>query len=189
MTGEDILSVLFLALICIVIAGLVMNLSPKELIIPSFAFIAISLWIAYDYMLLNRYKVKVQQVEKAYESDLKKVIDDINNDTLAGGPIDENNLIAEPNKQVAPPEKQSLKEFEIDMYNNAATIQDMYKQMGCTGDNMIANRMKYMALQAQASQVARAGWNARSFQPYVEEELRQASQRDWWENDALNAQF
>ena len=51
--GEDILSVIFLALICIVIAGIVHRIAPGQMMVPTFALIAVCLWIAYDYMLLH----------------------------------------------------------------------------------------------------------------------------------------
>lgn len=56
MHGDDILSIIFLALICLVVAALVGQFArdKPQLIIPSFIFIAISLWIAYDYMTLQR---------------------------------------------------------------------------------------------------------------------------------------
>jgi hypothetical protein len=57
--GEDILSVIFLALICIIIAGIINKLAPSGMMIPTFALVAVCVWIAYDYILLKRYKAKL----------------------------------------------------------------------------------------------------------------------------------
>ncbi len=44
--GEDLLSVVFLALVCIVIAGIVHKMVPSGMMVPTFALIAICLWVA-----------------------------------------------------------------------------------------------------------------------------------------------
>ena len=84
--GSDILSVLFLALVCIVISGLVYKFAPRNsnLIIPSFAFIAVALWIAYDYMMLSRYKAKEKcRKDNANAQSLHDMVSDINSTSTA----------------------------------------------------------------------------------------------------------
>lgn len=80
-------------------------------------------------------------------------------------------------------------EFDIDLYNNQLSIQELHKDMGCSGDNKLANRMKYMGLQAKVSQDIRARMNRHSIQQFWEEELRDNENRDWWdaEQDYLDA--
>lgn len=68
-------------------------------------------------------------------------------------------------------------------------IKAAHVDMGCSGDNQICNRMKYMAKQAQESQNIRAKWNARSLQPFVEAELREHANRTWWHQDHLDPEF
>jgi hypothetical protein len=79
MKGSDIISVLFLALVCIVIAGCILRIAPKSLIIPSFALISICLWIAYDFMMLKRYRMKLKKV--SLEKEIRDDVIDINADT------------------------------------------------------------------------------------------------------------
>jgi hypothetical protein len=67
--GEDILSVIFLALICIVIAGIIYNIAPGQMMVPSFALIAVCMWIAYDYILIQRHKAKKACLETPAELD------------------------------------------------------------------------------------------------------------------------
>lgn len=76
MKGLDIISVLFLGLVGIIIAALIMKIAPKSLIIPSFVFISICLWIAYDYMLLRRYRMKMKKLQSVSEN-----TNDIHKDT------------------------------------------------------------------------------------------------------------
>ncbi len=198
--GEDILSVIFLALVCIVIAGIVNKLAPSGMMIPTFALIAVCLWIAYDYILLQRYKAKQscslhkknkEELEKMEEEqegnintgdrDLQDMIDDL-----------ENKYSEEKNKDYEDLNTSKAKhkgEFDIDLYNKELSVQELHKDMGCSGDNKLANRMKYMGLQARMSQEIRSRLNRYSLQPYWEEELRANENRDWWdaEQDYLDA--
>ncbi len=61
MKGSDIISVLFLVLVSIIISSLVTNISPTTMIIPTYVLIAVCLWIAFDYMLLKRYRNLVKK--------------------------------------------------------------------------------------------------------------------------------
>jgi hypothetical protein len=73
--------------------------------------------------------------------------------------------------------------FDIDMYDRELSVQELFKDTGCCGDTRMANRMKYMGLQARMSQDIRARWNAEKFRPYFEEELDDNEHRDWWDNE------
>lgn len=186
--GKDILSVIFLALICIVIAGIVKNLAGSNinLIIPSFVFIAIGLWIAYDYMMIKRYKAK----ERCMQNKMDELQDELEAriliNQIAEESEDNRNIpdLEVNNNVIEPPEKRSDNEYDIDIYN-AVSIKDMHTNMGCTGDTMLCNRMKYMAVQPQKSKEIRAQWNKYSFLPYLEEELQEHANREWWNSDHL----
>lgn len=198
-SSEDILSVVFLALICIVIAGLVKTLLPDHsgLIVPSFVFISIALWIAYDYMMINRYKAKLECAKRKHEMsdlELEARINSLSCD-MADKALDDNNIPdlevePEPNKPpvVNVPVKEHECEFDIDMHNQHS-IKDMHSAMGASGDTRLCNRMKYMAVQAQLSQDIRSAWNKYSVQPWVEEELREQADREWWNSDHLDPVF
>jgi hypothetical protein len=198
MIGSDILSVLFLAFVAIIIAGLVYKLAPSHsmLIVPSFVFICIGLWIAYDYVLLKRYVQKDKWLKSKYDrnmtdaavnvddTEISQMIDEINRDTYSDKEILSHSNFKQPDIV-----KQNDCDIDIDIYNQNVDFRDMYQNMGGLGDNRLANRMKYMSLQPKLSANIRASFNKYSLQPYVEEELRENENRDWWENDALDAVF
>lgn len=185
--GEDILSVIFLALICIVISGIIYRIVPNQMMVPSFALIAVCLWIAYDYMLMSRYKAKkacLQQPDDIDEKikELSAELNSVEGQSEDQNQVSDQSINQEPNISLKP-EVKHKNEFDIDLYDKELSIQELYKDMGCTGDTRIANRMKYMGLQARMSQDIRARWNAEKFRPYFEEELRDNETRDWWDND------
>jgi Na+-transporting NADH:ubiquinone oxidoreductase subunit NqrC len=177
--GEDILSVIFLALICIVIAGIVYRLTPVQMMVPTFALIAVCLWIAYDYILMSRYKAKKACLEQSEElEELDKKIKELLNEA-------DKQEIQDVNEELKlKPEAKHKNEFDIDMYDKELSIQELYKDTGCSGDTRMSNRMKYMGLQPRMSQDIRARWNTEKFRPYFEEELRDNETRDWWDNEA-----
>jgi hypothetical protein len=184
--GEDIISVALLALICIVIAAIIIKISPVELYMPTFAVVAVCLWVAYDYMLLRRYKAKQACLEKDKEiaeaneelMELAKGLSDTESET------DADDKPAEPAK----PEQQHKNEFDIALANDVP-FEELYKYTGCSADTRIANRMKYMGLQPKLAADIRARHNRYTLQPYFDEELRANEARDWWdnENDYLDA--
>ena len=185
-SGDDVLSVIFLALVCIVIAGIVRTVTPSGMMMPTFSLIAICLWIAYDYMLQQRYKAKKaclnkdKEIQEANEQ-INKIASELNND------VEEQET--EPVvKEEAEPVQKHQNEFDISMFN-AATIPELHTSMGCSGDTQISNRMKYMGLQAKLSQDIRARHNMKALLPYFDEELKANENRDWWdaEQDHLDA--
>lgn len=184
--GEDILSVIFLALICIVIAGIIHRIAPGQMMVPTFALIAVCLWIAYDYMLMSRYKAKKACLNQPAElEEIDKKIQDLANELSSS---DEEAIYTDDQEDTnaelsLKPEAKHKNEFDIDMYDRELSIQELYKDTGCSGDTRMANRMKYMGLQAKMSQDIRARWNAEKFRPYFEEELRDNETRDWWDNE------
>lgn len=183
-SGDDILSVVFLALICIVIAGIVSKITPSGMVLPTYALIALCLWIAYDYMLLTRYKAKAACLNRQRENDnAEKSLAELA-DKLEEAPADDSEEPEEskPNGVEAKPAQQHANEFDIGMFNaNAGGIQTLHGQMGCGADTQIANRMKYMGLQAKLSQEIRARHNKYNLLPYFDEELKANESRDWWD--------
>jgi hypothetical protein len=185
MRGDDILSVIFLAFICIVIAGITWKLAPSQLVVPSFVLISVCLWIAYDYMMLKRYQTYDAKLhddsaiieQKLADLNFASLTDEEPDDSQPGAVLDETITKTQQNQ------------IDIDIHNNV-DLRSIHKEMGCSGDNQMANRMKYMAMQAKASIDSRANWNKYSFQPFIEEELRESEERCWWENnDVLNSVF
>ena len=192
--GEDILSVIFLVLICIVIAGIIYKTVPSQMMIPTFALVAVCLWIALDYILMQRYQIKkscdvpkvnhdplddqinrlTQELNLAENSKSTNVSDDSKSINVSDNspPSTEKNLT---------PEAKHKNEFDIDLYDKQLSIKELFKDSGCTGDTRIANRMKYMGLQARMSQDIRARWNTEKLRPYLEEELSDNENRDWWD--------
>ena len=183
--GEDILSVIFLVLICIVISGIAYRLVPGQMMIPTFALIAVCLWISLDYMLMKRHKAKAACANKKVEKD--DIEEKINELTDEMNFVDDKGIndIFKDTKKVDPlkPETAHKNEFDINLYDKELTIEELHKDMGCTGDTKIANRMKYMGLQERMSHDIRAKWNVEKFRPYVEEELHDNETRDWWDNE------
>jgi hypothetical protein len=202
-SNNDILSVMFLALICIVFAGIVHRLAPENslLIIPSFAVIAVGLWIAYDSMLLNRYESKVKCLKaqhnmESMEELAKEIYERVEDDDNVPEEVQEvqevqKNSMGETSKAspIPRPQKENDDEFDIDMYNESRTIEQMHRDMASPGDNKLCNRMKYMGLQAQLSQNIRSEWNKYSLQPFLEEELAEHADREWWNSDYLEDQM
>lgn len=191
MIGDDILSVLFLAFVCLIVSGLVYKLVPQRsiLLVPSFILIAIGLWISYDYILLRRYKAKEQCNKQKNIREIHTLVDEINNDAYEGGDLNSQDLQDNQNPKKATPVEKLLEcDFDIDVHNQV-DIRDMYHHMGSSGDNQIANRMKYLGMQPQLSKNIRAAHNRYTLQPYFEEELRENEEREWWNNDALEADF
>ena len=95
--------------------------------------------------------------------------------------IDDDLLDIEPEPDLNPHRRPDTS-FDIDLYNGVS-IPQLHRQMGCSADNQIANRMKYMAVQSKASQVARAAYNVNTARPFFEAELRENEARDWWDNE------
>ena len=197
--GDDILGVIFLALICIVIAGIINKVAPAGMMIPTFALMAVCLWVAYDYILLQRYKAKQRCSGKSDDNnsagksdinnkDLQDMIDDLGD----RGDLDENNTQhGKTSRDVDDTviRAKHKNEFDIDLYSNQLSVQELHKDMGCAGDNKLANRMKYMMLQPKMSHDARARMNRYTLLQFWEEELRDNENRDWWdaEQDHLDA--
>lgn len=91
------------------------------------------------------------------------------------------------NSQILPSvARKGERDFSLEFFNNYMDIRDMHKNMGATGDNLLFNRMKYVAIQPQVAKDIRARWNTNSLKPFVEEELRAQAEKIWWENDDLD---
>lgn len=182
-SGDDILSVVFLALVCIVIAGILSKITPTGLVLPTYALVALCLWIAYDYMLLTRYKAKAACLNKQHEQeDAEKALAEVAADLNTDDGNDDSNDSKPEVKPEATPEQQHANEFDISMFNaSAGGIQTLHSKMGCGADTQISNRMKYMGLQAKLSQEIRARHNKYNLLPYFDEELKDNENRDWWD--------
>lgn len=72
-------------------------------------------------------------------------------------------------------------EVDIDLYLDKKSIQDIHQHMGSLGDNRMANRMKYSAIQAKESHDSWSRMNSEKMRRIYEEELQEQENRDWWD--------
>ena len=198
MIGEDVLSVCFLAFVCLVFGGLILRLFPDDahFIIPSFVMICIGLWVSYDYMLNKRYNDidncrKIQELKKLKAHNMKYHANDIDDspnrqtDNQTDNQAD-NQTNDKPIEQDKKPDKyNNKKEIDIAYVDNGDSIQKVHSYMGNLGDTKLFNRMKYSGLQPQLAKDIRSRYNKYSMLPYFKEELDEQENRVWWENDAL----
>lgn len=189
--SDDILSVIFLVLVCMVFAGVVYKLLPDNslLIIPSFGLIAVAMWMAFDYMTRSRYNAKVKCLTAAHDMKTARLLAAKMDAEIEKDEPPPEVKVPKPKPTLPPPQKQRDDEYDIDMYNESRTIEEMYRDMACPGDTKMCNRMKYMGMQGQLSKNIRAEWNKYSLQPFLEEELAEHSEREWWNSDYLDDKF
>lgn len=75
--------------------------------------------------------------------------------------------------------------YDIDDPTN--NIQELFKESGCSGDNKLANRMKYMGIQSKLATDIRQNFTADKCKHMFEAELDAQESRDWWdENKTLD---
>ena len=199
MIGEDVLSVCFLAFVCLVFGGLILRLFPDDahFIIPSFVMICIGLWVSYDYMLNKRYNDidncrKKQEIKLLKAHNMKYHDDNIEKPDLDDNPIRQTNdqKNDKPIEQDKKPDKyNNKKEIDIAYVDNGDSIQKVHSYMGTLGDTKLFNRMKYSGLQPQLAKDIRSRYNKYSMVPYFKEELDEQENRVWWENDALESEM
>ena len=200
--GNDILSVVFLALICIVIAGIVHKIAPEGMMMPTFALIAVCLWVAYDYILLRRYKAKAAcsaskqtpivhkyVVNEPAMSDLDIKIINLEESLGPEKPSKPHSLENDQYKDdIKKPQAKHVNEFDIGMYDRKLSVSELHKDMGCSGDTRMANRMKYMGLQSRMATDIHSRLNSEKLRPFFEEEMNDNEKAEWWnvENDYLD---
>jgi hypothetical protein len=188
MKGDDILSLVFLVLVCIVISSLVIKLVPNMfgLLVPSISLIFVGLFIAYDYMLKSRQQKREDCMEKTEamaspeerdDAELNDLLNQINNST-SDAPVG-----TDTKETIPEPVKQRDDEFDISIYLNPNdSMKRNFSHYGSDADNMICNRNKYMGVQAQLSKNIRSAFNVNSVKELFEDELEMHSQREWWGN-------
>ena len=205
MIGEDVLSICFLAFVCLVFGGLVIRLFPDNahFIIPSFALICIGLWISYDYMLTKRYedidkcrRHKELQLLKNHNMKYHKVQNEEEpnnqepyNEELNNQPNNIDTKLDLSVKNKNPNNYNNKKEIDIALVDNGDSIQKVHSYMGTLGDTKLFNRMKYSGLQPQLAKDIRTRYNKYSMLPYFKEELDEQENKIWWENDALESEL
>jgi hypothetical protein len=184
MKGEDYLGILFLAFVCIILASLIKALLPDHsiLLVPSFAFICIGLWMTYDYTLATRYKKRLAcMLEHQMNNELYDETDQITNEDIID---DMPNNQQDYNQDYNQDNRQDYNQDDIiEKYNKEMSIKENHANMGCTADTHIFNRMKYAGIQPQLSKIIRSAWNVRKFQPYIDAELKENENRDWWDTE------
>lgn len=184
---EDIISVFFLAIICIVISTIIYRISPVNinLLVPSCAIISVMLWVAYDYMLNAKYANAVRKLNEEreeYSQTLDEIIHEINNINDYDRPSTDEGFKSAPPVLV----KQHPNEYDLEIYSGTDDIRKLYTHMGSNGDTQICNRMKYMAVQPRLSKDIRASYNKHTIEPFFQEELNEQENKIWWEMDMLD---
>ncbi len=61
--------------------------------------------------------------------------------------------------------------------------------MGCSGDNSIMKKMSHVSSMNKRALTARSNFSSNSIKKYFEEELRDHSNRIWWDNQDLEQAF
>ncbi len=72
--------------------------------------------------------------------------------------------------------------IDEELVKQYADIRTLHQKMGCSGDNKLANRMKFGGLKEKEAINARARMTANTFKYLFEEELEEQSNKIWWEN-------
>ncbi len=75
-------------------------------------------------------------------------------------------------------------EKDVSCYLNEP-IENIHEMMGCRGDNLICNRMKYLGMQTQWADEIRNQKNSNSIREIYKEELDEAESREWWNDPRL----
>lgn len=203
---NDILLIVFLAFCSIVIAAIISKVTCTDFLIPTFAIAVVCMWIMYDYILLRREKAKEACELNNTLNNTNELADQINTLDEPLDILDDEQItlhIAELEKIVGPPKSSkpaSLEvdphendeakpqakhenEFDIAMLDREIAIAELHKDMGCTGDTRLANRMKYMAAQPRIAKDNMARMNSEKLRPYFNEELDDNEKAEWWNNE------
>ena len=129
---------------------------------PTLAVIFVCMWIIYDYMKTTQGPREMpQQVLVQKPDETPEVI---------------------PQEPDLNPQRRVDDDIDIKLYKGA-TIPQLHREMGCSADNQLANRMKFMAMQPKLATVTRARYNVNTARPFFEAELRENEARDWWDNE------
>lgn len=175
--GDEILKTIFLVMVFLVISGIVYNELPGYLMMPTFAVMAVCLWISLDYMLCMRkdkmYKVKPKEIQ---DFERKNVNPESPKEDIESPHVDKPVNVEPPNSL----EGKQKKDCDI----SYKTIQEAHVYMGCSADNQMTNRMKYMGLQPKLAADIRAQHNVYKLMPYFDEELRDWEASEWWQEEA-----
>lgn len=161
---DSIINIIIFALICVVMSGVINKFVPLGIIIPVSVLIGVCIWIGYDYF-------RVIKKNKTNDHDMNDLPDDLGN---------EKNI---KNKDEQENKPTHVNEFDIDIYNGLS-VEDIHRKMGSSGDNRLANRMKYMGIQSQLSKNIRSRYNKYNLLPFLEEEMQEDENRDWWINES-----
>jgi hypothetical protein len=189
--GQDILSIFFLLLVVLVVSGLVYRYGYNNpvVIVPMFVLISVCFWIALDHILQTRYRKKEQCLIARYEK--KNQIEGLEGE-MQEETTEDPSLLLQLEEQIkkaldVEPKEPPKADFELEFHQKAQepNIKGMHKEMACSADTALCNRMKYLALQPKMSQDIQAKFNKYTILPYFEEELREQENKIWWENDEL----
>lgn len=92
-------------------------------------------------------------------------------------------LIDDKDGKVHPVYTQDDPSDEITEYAEDPDILEMYKSQSYNGDNMIADRMKYLSDKPKQAIIARSNLDKYTLAPFLEEELEQHANSRWWEDN------
>ena len=161
MSDKNMIMLCFIAIVTAVILlhGSIANS------LPTFAVIFVCMWIIYDYMKTQQSPREINPPENNIdkpEFDLTPEFD--------------------PPEPDLNPQRRVDEDIDIKLYKGAS-IPQLHREMGCSADNQLANRMKFMAMQPKMSKVTRARYNVNTARPFFEAELRANEARNWWDNE------
>lgn len=181
----------------------------KEYVISLMVLVGVCVWILYDFVKLKidmDKKVIRDAEQRAVKAScgLQKELDEpkkpvvqVQDAVVKLPPTKQDNMSQRSNvnnmynvdyDNLTTVNKSSAGEFDIDIFNGS-DLRKIHKQMGCDADTQIFNRNKYSSEQSKQNKVNNASWNKYSFQPFIEEELREHSVREWWTSDHLDIDF
>ena len=201
---QDNLHVIFLSVIAVIFSGIVSVQGRLECSVwlPGLVFSLITAWIMYENISFdyrddrakctggsdtNLVVVSQEELEEELEEELTNINKEAHYDT---GNDTSNDTGNDKGEQVFEQVLKKLKDNDL-KYDQTSEREwkTQYSSMGCSGDNALANRMKYMGIQPQLSQTIRASYNKYLLQPYLEAELKEHSEREWWSSDHLEDEF
>lgn len=202
----DVPTLLFLVLLIIVVYALL-----KQSCMPLLMLSLIGLWVSYQTTQQNYTKI-CQKIQDDRQSKTDSYIEPMADEPLESSITDKLDKLLNAKKEetkidadefdtndqfklargLAKPvfDPYAFEPESVDVYiAQGKDIPDIHHYMGSRGDTQMCNRMKYMQMQPKLSQKNRADYNKYSLQPFLEEELQEHSEREWWNSDFLEDGF
>jgi len=179
MKTDDTLNILLLGFLAFILASMFSAILNNNFNILPYLILV---FILHFFINMNSQKKVIKKVIKNEEKcSLQEIVDNINNNS-------NNNVVPKFSNlnMVADDLSTDLSNKNNILSNNIGFEGD---NIGFEGDNLLMGRMKHMGTQSQLSKNIRSSFNKYSLLPFLEEELREHSNREWWDSDHLNDEF